>query len=251
MTAVKIVGTVLLAALALGIGSRSVDAEEKKAAPPAQQDSQSDKKKEVAPAQTAVASPTYRPPLRGAPGGRVGGGTRGTGRETFVLSVLAPDHTGLTVSEQPLLYWFISNESGLPVEITLVDPGATQPVLETRISPPVQAGVHRVRLADYGVRLSPGVAYRWYVAVVPDTARRSKDILAGGAVERIALPEALRQKLAQSGKAGAPFVYAEAGIWYDAFAAISDLIETAPNDPALRRQRAALLSQVGLPAIGE
>ncbi len=27
-----------------------------------------------------VATPVYKPPLRGAPGGRVGGGTRGTGR---------------------------------------------------------------------------------------------------------------------------------------------------------------------------
>jgi len=53
--------------------------------------------------ETAVSAPVYRPPKRGAPGGRVGGGTRGFQREVFVLSVLAPDHTGLTVSEQPFL----------------------------------------------------------------------------------------------------------------------------------------------------
>src|SRR5688572_21778645 len=52
--------------------------------------------------------PVYNPPPRGAPGGRVGGGTRGPGqRDVFVLSVLAPDHSGLTSSEQPSLYWFI------------------------------------------------------------------------------------------------------------------------------------------------
>jgi len=111
--------------------------------------------------------------------------------------------------------------------------------------------VHRIRLADHGVRLVPGVSYRWYVAVVPDSGRRSKDILAGGAIERVAPPEGLAAKLAQADKATLPFLYAEAGIWYDALATISELIETAPNDPSLRRQRAALMAQVGLPNIGE
>src|SRR5438876_2634565 len=39
-------------------------------------------------------SPLYKPPLRGAPSGRVGGGTRGgPGSErSVVLSVLTPDH---------------------------------------------------------------------------------------------------------------------------------------------------------------
>ena len=130
---------------------------------------------------TATASaPVYKPPLRGAPGGRVGGGTRGTGREAFILSVLAPAHTGLTTSEQPVLYWFISNTSSHPVELTLVDPQKSDPLVELRIEPPVAAGVHRVRLADHNVRLASAVAYNWYVAVMPDTGRRSKDILAGG-----------------------------------------------------------------------
>ena len=208
-------------------------------------------KKEPVPVQAVVTAPTYRPPLRGAPVGRVGGGTRGSGRETFVLSVLAPDHTGFTVSEQPSLYWFISNPTSFAVEVTVVDPGATQPLLETRIGPPVRAGVHRLQLADHGVRLAPGVSYRWYVAVVPDAGRRSKDILAGGAIERVALPEGLGPKLGQADKATAPFLYAEAGIWYDALAAISELIDAAPSDTALRRQRAALMTQVGLPDIGE
>jgi hypothetical protein len=199
----------------------------------------------------AVTAPTYRPPLRGAPGGRVGGGARGTDRETFVLAVLAPDHTGLTISEQPSLYWFISKPATFPVELTILDPQGTEPILRTSIALPVQAGVHRLRLTDYGVRLAVGVPYRWYVAVVPDADRRSKDILAGGALERVALPEALGAKLAQADNTTAPFVYAEAGIWYDALAAISDLIEVAPNDRTLHRQRAALVEQVGLPEIGD
>ena len=53
--------------------------------------------------------PVYKPPQRGAPGGRVGGSSRGIGDRLLTLSVLAPDHTGLTVREQPSLYWYLSS----------------------------------------------------------------------------------------------------------------------------------------------
>ncbi len=203
------------------------------------------------PPPTTGAVPVYKPPLRGAPGGRLGGGTRGSEREVFVLSVLAPDHTGLTANDQPSLYWFISNVASSPVELTVVDPRAVKPVLDTLIAPPIQPGVHRIRLADYGVRLAPGVAYRWFVAVVPDSDHRSKDILAGGTIERVELPEGLRAKLAQAGKTDRPFLYAAAGFWYDAVAALSELIETTPDDPVFRGQRAALMAEVGLPDLAE
>ena len=81
--------------------------------------------------------------------------------------------------EQPSLYWFISNSTSLPVELTVMDPQGIQPILETRIPAPVQAGVRRIRLSDYDIRLAPGAAYRWFVAIVPDADRRSKDILGG------------------------------------------------------------------------
>jgi len=199
-------------------------------------------------AKATASAPVYKPPLRGAPGGRVGGGTRGTGREAFVLSVLAPAHTGLTTSEQPVLYWFISSPSSHPVELTIVDPQKSDPLIELRIEPPVAAGVHRVRLADHGVRLAPAVPYNWYVAVMPDTGRRSKDILAGGTVERVAPPDGLATKVSGTPKADLPALYAEAGLWYDAITALNDLIDQAPENKALRTQRSALLRQVGLPA---
>lgn len=195
----------------------------------------------------AQSAPVYKPPLRGAPGGRVGGGTRGTGREAFILSVLAPPHTGLTTSEQPVLYWFISSPSTHPVELTLVDPQKNDPLIELRIEPPVAAGVHRVKLAEHNVRLAPAVAYQWYVAVMPDTGRRSKDILAGASLERVSAPDDLATKVSRASKADLPTLYAGAGIWYDAIAALNDLIDTSPQDQTLRAQRSALLREVGLP----
>ena len=201
---------------------------------------------DVTRAEAQGTTPVYKPPLRGAPGGRVGGGTRGIPGETIKLSVVAPDHTGLTTEESPTLYWFVSKATDLPVEVTVTDPDETSPVLELRLSGPSAAGVHKIALADHGVRLRPGVTYQWYVALVPDPQRRSRDILAGGTIQRVALADDVRAKLTQAQPAERPAIYAEAGLWYDALAEIHRLIATAPGDAALKEQRAALIGQVGL-----
>ncbi len=196
-------------------------------------------------------TPVYMPPRRGAPapGRRVGGGTRGTNKSLPVVSVLAPDHTGLTVQEQPALYWFASAVVDAPIELTVIDEKGIQPVLETRLAPPTQPGVQRVRLADYGVRLTAGERYQWSIALVLDPEHRSKDITATGAIKRIKRSE-VESILTAVTNAEAPDRYAGAGLWYDAVMAISDLIDAAPEDLDLRSQRAGLLEQVGLSEVG-
>jgi hypothetical protein len=200
--------------------------------------------------QAAATQPVYKPPLRGAPGGRVGGATRGRDSDTPTVAVLAPDHTGLTMQEQPALYWFLSRPTSLPIELTVIEANAVTPTLETKLSPPAQPGVQRISLADHGLRLLPGSTYKWYVALVTDPNYRSKDILAGGLIERVN-PSELRLETTPPDHLAAASIYAGAGVWYDAIASISALIERSPGDPLLRSQRAALLDQVGLREIAE
>jgi hypothetical protein len=102
--------------------------------------------------------PSYVPPLRGAPRGRVGGGTRGHQLEhqTCMLQVMAPDHVGFTTQDQPCLYWFISGGTQFPVELTITEKGAVQPLVQEKLSGPVQDGLHGFCLADHGVWLKPG-----------------------------------------------------------------------------------------------
>jgi hypothetical protein len=199
-----------------------------------------------------VGMPVYRPPLRGAPVGRIAGGSRGIVDEyPTLLVVLSPDHTGLTTQEQPSLYWFLAEMMPHPIELTIIEEQAIYPILETRITSPQQPGVQRISLADYNVRLKPDVKYRWFVAMVPDRERRSKDILAWGEIERVEPTAKLQKDLAEMGGARSPYIYAEEGLWYDAFSAVSDLINTAPDEFAFRKQRASLLEQVGLPQIAK
>jgi hypothetical protein len=192
----------------------------------------------------------YQPPQRGAPGGRVGGGTRGTqGRQGFTLEVLAPDHTGWTASAQPVLFWFISSPTSLPVELTITslsDLDATEPLLEQQIASIAAPGLHSARLEDLRVQLQPGVTYQWSVAVVPDRERRARDILASGTIQRMEPSGELAGKQTSAPDLALVTSFARNGYWYDAFAAVSSLLERNPGDAAAQRYRAALLEQVDL-----
>ncbi len=198
-----------------------------------------------------VSMPVYNPPKRGAPRALVGGGTRGTGTGLPQISVLAPDHIGQTIHEQLSLYWYLSEPISNRIEFVIIDNQAIQPMLEINLGTQIKPGVQCLNLADYGVRLVPGRQYRWFVALVPDPDRRSKDVIAGAIIERVDLPESLPVKLAKADAVEASHIYAKTGLWYDALCAISDTIAASPNDTMLRKQRASLLEQVGLKDVAE
>lgn len=207
-------------------------------------------KEQKAQAGQVTKPPLYQPPRGlGAPsaGRRVGGGTRGTNKSIPILSVLAPGHTGLTVHEQPDLYWFASDVVTNPVEITLMLEKGDTPLLQKQLPIPTHAGVQRVRLSEYGVKLIPGERYTWSIVLVLDPKRRSKDVIAVGAIERV---ERADMNLVAAPTTEAFYRFAADGLWYDAVMVISDLIETAPADLALRKHRAELLDEVDLREVG-
>jgi hypothetical protein len=187
--------------------------------------------------------------MTGMPGNTEPGATRGAMIEGGVLAVLTPDSVALTVAEQPRLYWYTSTTIAHPVEITIVDPRTVEPLLELQITPPIRAGVYRLSLARHGLRLAPGVDYQWNVAVVMDPSSRSSDILSSGAIKRVEPPDGLETEVVRAGADGAFAVYVRTGLWYDALAALIERIDARPDDAALRRHLAALLTQASLPAI--
>jgi len=144
------------------------------------------------------------------------------------------------------LYWYLSQETRHPVEIILTDRQSVKPLLAIRLNPPLQPGMQPVRLADYNIHLAPGRSYKWSVALVPDAAQRSHNVMTAGTIERIELPNELRGQLVQANKITSARLYATAGIWYDTIAMLSELIDAAPQDTMLRQQRATVLAQEGL-----
>ncbi|HEV2334626.1 MAG TPA: DUF928 domain-containing protein [Stellaceae bacterium] len=191
----------------------------------------------------AAPPPVYKPPLRGAPGGRVGGASRAAVHITTPLpeiELLAPaDHGGVTGTATPTLFYFVSRPVSWPTQFTISAPMQPQPVLETTISSPAAAGIYALRLADYRVRLHPGTIYTWSVSIILEPRAWSRNIVASGTIvfdpavdtrAALALPPVRRADF-----------FAGAGLWYDAVAA-------AAEAQSLDRHAAidALIKQVGL-----
>lgn len=208
-------------------------------------------KEESAEASIPLDMPLYKPPMRGAPAGRIAGGTRGEPNELPRLYVLAPDHVGLTVQEQPCLYWFLSKPTSYPIELTVIEDQAITPLLKTMTSGDEESGIHSVRFANYDIHLKTGVRYKWFVSLINDPALNTRVLIAGGVIERIPLSKELRDNLDRAGSWRAPYVYAEEGIWYDSLTSISDIIMSVPDRSPFRMQRASLLEQAGLSEVAE
>jgi len=190
----------------------------------------------------------FRPPATGAPSVRVTGGSRGSGDKAITLDVLAPDDIGVTTLEQPSLFWFQSKPADAKFELTLLQENKVNPLVQVRVDRSTKAGIQRLKLSDHGLKLAPGVEYQWVVALINDPDHRSTDLVASGVIKRIEPSAELKEKTAKAAPASLPSVYAEAGIWYDALAVLSDQIDADPDNKALRETRADLLRQVGLKA---
>jgi Domain of Unknown Function (DUF928) len=199
----------------------------------------------ASPDQQAPSEPEYKPPLRGAPGGRVGGASRGTVKATVPLptiQLLAPDrNAGLTTSASPTLYFFISGPVGWRTQFTISAPNVPSPIVEADIPMPREAGIYAVRTADYHVRLEPGVPYTWSVSVILNPKSRSRDIVASATLLRTAPDPALAGALQSAPANRRVALLAQAGIWYDAVAAAAEM-EASDRHAALD----ALMNEVGL-----
>jgi len=191
----------------------------------------------------------YKPPSRGAPVARVGGGTRGTAGQDDLLQVLAPDHAGLTTREQPVLYWYASKPDAAKVEFTLINDEAIDPLLEIEAGNSGVAGLQMLDLKEYNISLAPGVAYQWSVAQVEDEGSRSMDLFTSGVIKRVEPDAALSKQIKGSTGTDLVAIYASEGIWYDALAAVSEMIKASPGDQNLVAIRDSLLEQVGLQEI--
>src|SRR4029077_20822582 len=131
-----------------------------------------------------VPLPIYTPPKKLTPRARVGGGLRGTDGKEPEIVALVPDHVGLTVKQAPSLNWFLSKPTSFPIHFTLIASRSVKPLHEGAIPTPGQAGVQSLSLKDLGLTLEPDVQYRWYVSAIRDPNSPSKDIVAGGVIER-------------------------------------------------------------------
>jgi hypothetical protein len=190
--------------------------------------------------------PLFKPTNVGAPITRLGGATRSTTGPVPRTEALVPEQAGHTLQAQPILYWYLAAKTDDRIDFALIGVDPINPILETTLEGPFEPGIQRIRMANYGVTLQPGLEYQWFVRVIPNPDQRLYDRIVGGGIQRLDPSVELKAKLAAAPQGDTHYVLAEAGIWYDALDSLSVQIEAARQNENLRAQRAALLNQVGL-----
>ncbi|MGB0911864.1 MAG: DUF928 domain-containing protein [Nitrospirales bacterium] len=181
----------------------------------------------------------------------MGGGTRGDDLAVAMLFAMVPDHLGLTISEQPSLYWYLSRPAPYKMVLTVNQEDLIRPVLETTLADDGVPGIHSICLNAHNVRLELNKEYRWFVELVVDADSPARNLVAGGRIKRISPPETLLVQLRNAEPQDVTSIYSEAGLWYDAFDSISDLIATVPDNPDYSQGRIHLLKQIDMDEILE
>jgi hypothetical protein len=199
---------------------------------------------------------SYTPPFLGAPSTSrlVGMALRGDGSNDFLLSVLTPAHTGLSLKAQPEIFWYTSKPISKPfhfVEFVLNSDKAIKPILRTHLVSPKEAGIQKVSLSKYGVTLEDDTEYTWSISLVPDPNSRSHDFVTSGKIKYVKGSALLLSRVKTSSDDSQPNIFAQKGYWYDAIASIITQTEQHPNDQSIRKKLASLIEQVGLQQIAK
>ncbi len=181
----------------------------------------------------------FVPPVVGAPGNRVGAGTRsGNTSSTAGLSLVAPSGGGLTRLETPVLYWWIEAGFTGSVQIQIRADKTERPLLDLQENLSAPPGLQSFDLGSLGLRIRDRQIYEWSVTLHP----------AGNGTSRRAVTYLERQPANASDTAGdkaaAARMLASQGIWFDAFA-------IAARNPALEVYRNTLLDKIGIKPVAK
>jgi hypothetical protein len=182
-------------------------------------------------------------------GQRQGGGARGesTGKP-YKISILAPaDSVGLTAREQPVIYWYLSEDADVPVRISILAPKKPKPVFAQELPAGTKAGLHKIDLSTEKqdgkpVKLEPGIAYNVVVKVMSAGSGSAGDPFASCKILRIDPDKAPPGAEKESDPAKRAMTYGKAGLWFDYLDALNQAIAANPKDDSLVQKRTKALA---------
>ena len=175
----------------------------------------------------------YTPPVQGAPGDRIGAGTRSSSKRIGRVLLLAPKGGGLTVSEAPRLYWWLAEQFKGDIEIRLQGVGAERPLMHLKRALASKPGLQVLDLDQLGLRLRKDRIYHWTIMLHASDGRRW-----GAGTTYIERKNRSIEPKADNDAVKARN-YAAAGYWYDALALLAE-------NPKHAKLRKGLLDSAGL-----
>jgi len=203
----------------------------------------------------------FKPPRRGAPGRREGGGTRDPlaciQGSTRLTAIMPETNFGLTTVAYPRFFWATPKTRAKAAEFKLVavdEKTADETmVYQTTFRITGEIGVASLTL-PHNATLPPlavGQDYRWSIAMICDPSNRNRDIKVDGWIQRTAVEPGLTTQLTKANATDRIRLYANNGIWFDTLASLAELRCARPKDAALTASWVELMKSVKLGAIAE
>ncbi len=201
---------------------------------------------------TELPLPSYAAPTgAGSVGWMRQFGSMRSGSTAPTVEALAPqDHAGLSLSRSPRLWWRLAAPTEHAIQVTVVDEAAIDPLLRVEISGPHAAGLGSLDLAEQGVVLEPDAEIRWFVAVLIEPDRPSRNPISAGSIRVVSASDPRRELVAAASPSMRGHRLAELGLWYDALDFFAALSREHPESAPVVRHRDRLIQLARVPGSG-
>jgi hypothetical protein len=159
---------------------------------------------------------------------------------------------GLTTQEFPTL-WFHIPELPNDVEMLelMLQDEQNVDVIDQPIAIPVSesSGVYGINLEVSGVPLELNKAYHWYLTIICDAERPSRNPSIDAWVERVSPTQAIQSQLSSTADERERVeLYINDGIWHDALTQLAQLRCQTPESGELIEDWTTLLESINIPA---
>ncbi len=192
-----------------------------------------------------------------APTATRGGANCSSGENS--LTAIAPNGGLVTTSaDYPALLFYIPETTAKEAEFVIID-GEGNFIYNAKLTLPRKPGIMRLNLPPETASpiTETGNPYQWELALICDESDRSGDDLVVGELQRVPVSLEIQNKLQQANSADRFSLYQEAGLEYEAIAALDELRRENPQDERLQSaweqwlKERGLEDLVGMPAIGD
>jgi hypothetical protein len=169
---------------------------------------------------TKRAEVVYVPKKPGQVKQRTDGATRGGMEQPPpVVRVLTPLEIASTSSDQPTLYWFISQPTKYKCDV-VIKTMKDEPVFEQSFDGIKEPGLVAIDLSKATKKLEPGKDYRFLVLVAVDPKEPASDIESSGTLRYEPPAEDVQKQLASAKGIDRAVLLAQQGYFTDAVAAL-------------------------------
>ena len=182
----------------------------------------------------------FRLPSRGAPGPRDSAASRG---DENIIALIPGTNFGYTTQENPSLWVYFPYTTQEKVRFTLKN-GEDEQVYQQELILSGTPGIVEISLPET-FQLEVDQVYYWEFEVGLEAYGDADNPIIRGAIERVAMDDALKDKLAGKSEQEKLEIYAENSLWFDVLSGLISLRQSNPEDEKNASLWTSLLQQIG------